>query len=125
MTEFVYKIKIKDLLNEDASNQTVLSITEKLLPQLKRVVISTNKRIGITKEGNYKENLEWCEQYLEEIIDDFEFVASGIKDNDSSASYEFISWCEAFNEYLRKLYDLGDTLLKRSDNYAAKYLWVG
>lgn len=125
MTEFAYKIKIKDLLNEDASNQTVLSITEKLLPQLKRVVISTNKRIGITKEGNYKENLEWCEQYLEEIIDDFEFVVSGIKDNDSAASYEFISWCEAFNEYLRKLYDLGDTLLKRDDNYATKYLWVG
>lgn len=113
-------IKIKKYFTDDNTNDSVLNVIEKLIPQLEFVVKVERKKIDNIKNEIIRENMEYTIEQLEEIIEEFQFVKNCIKDKENSIEYSFNSWTEAFNCYLEGLYNIGDTLV----NANTKFLWV-
>lgn len=116
MAHWRNKIHIKDMFTDDYKDESVLEICNSLIPQLQRIY---NKEQKVLEYNN----LDWT---FEEIIDDFKFVKESIEKCEDSGEYEFDTWTDAFNEYLRKLYDLADeTVVKKEFFDDEKLLWVG
>lgn len=114
-------IKIKSLLNDNTSNQKVLEICNSLIWQLEHVL-----NFETTKVKKNTLDKDWLEDHFEPIIDDFKFVKSAIEQNLDAEDYSFESWCDAFNEYMNKLYDIGDVVtVKRGFSDSQKFLFVG
>jgi hypothetical protein len=111
-------IKIKHIFTENPSNQDVLKVTNHLIPQLEKILARENKLAQLS---------EYYTESLEEILVNFMWVRDSILENKDPAEYGFVDWCEAFNEYLDQLYDLGDEPTPNSTDsvWGEKFLWVG
>jgi hypothetical protein len=115
-------IKIKDYFTNNDSDDSVLQVTKVLIPQLERILKFEQKWLDGNKVNALDEDLIY---EFEEVIDDFKFVKEAIENNDDPEEYSFESWCDAFNEYLTMLYDLGDTIIGGKDFFSQeKFLWI-
>lgn len=124
MSKWRNKISIKEYFTEETNNESVLHVCDMIIPQLRSILDKENKRINEKSKFALDESFAWD---FEEVIQDFEFVKTGIESNSNPEEYSFDSWCEAFNEYMNKLYDLADSITKTGDSFATheKFLWVG
>jgi hypothetical protein len=113
MTNWRNSIDINRYFTDEEDDQTAKSLCDKLIFQLDRI-------INIEKDNRLDELIE----DLIEIRQDFQFIKEAIQIKHSSKDFDFDSWCDGFNEYLQKLYDLGDTTIMWK-NERQKFLWVG
>jgi len=63
---------------------------------------------------------------FEQCIEEFKWIKDCIENGEDSYQYNFDTWCDAFNEYLEQLYDIGDEItIERGWSDTEKFLWVG
>lgn len=96
MTIWRNEVKIKNLLNNDESNNKVLEICNILIPQLEKILVKETAR-GYLDEY-------WLEDNFEPIIEDFKFLKRAIENKENPEKFDFESWCDAFNNFLANLY---------------------
>lgn len=122
MAQWRNKINIKHMFNNDGEDQTVLKICDVLVPQLEKIY---KKDRELLENQSLDSSCEDILYDLMQTIEDFKFVKHCIENQDDPGEYEFDNWTEAFDCYLRKLYDLGDTIVtKRQWHNDEKFLWV-
>ncbi len=113
------KIQIKQYLNDNESDEYVAEICGHIIFQL---VLVLNRERKINK--NRVE--EYILAELEEIINEFKWVKESAESKIDASKFTYDSWCQAFNEWLDSLYDLGDISITARDIYNnEKFLWVG
>jgi hypothetical protein len=120
MSKWRHKINIKEYFSDDESSEAAKTVCEKLIPQLERILITENNRPEDKKlDGDFLDEFQ-------NLISEFKWVVSSIENNEDPEEYSFDTWCEAFNEYLNQLYDIGDTISTDGLFYdREKFLWVG
>jgi hypothetical protein len=120
MPKWRNKIEIKSYFTDDESNESVLKVVNALISQLKMVLRRERNRKNKKLEDYYLEEFE-------NLIEEFIWIKNMIERNCSPEEYDYTSWCEAFNEYLEQLYDMGDMVTDNHDDFwnREKFLWVG
>lgn len=121
MANWRNKIEIKNMFNDDDSDEIVLKVLERLIPQLKSIYTKENEKSKNRLDDDFLAEFE-------ELIDEFIWVQESIKDDsEDPGDYGFNTWCDAFNANLESLFDMGDTTIspKTRDFMAEKFLWVG
>lgn len=121
MIKWRNSIEIKRYFTKDNTDEAVMNVLNKLIPQLKNITRHESQRLNKIKNDVLKENLEYSLEELKLLIEEFEWIKDMIENDKNADEYSYSSWCEAFNEYLDQLYDLGDTIIQ----YKEKFLWVG
>lgn len=118
MTIWKNEIKIKEFMSNDKSDKAILELCNKLIPQLKCILLEEKK------EGYFDEDFI---KKLEEKIYNFIFIKHNIEHNENTKCvYSIKTWCEIFNDALNELYDLADTIvIKRDLGGDVKFLWIG
>ena len=129
MAQWRNKIEIKNLFlfDEDESNEKVLEVCNALIPQLENVLNKENrihnKQLELGKAVTLSKDFL---KEFENLIEEFKLIKNAIEKNEDSEDCHFDTWCEAFNEYLDQLYDLGDYLVTERDFWNdEKFLWIG
>ncbi|WP_310877095.1 hypothetical protein [Priestia megaterium] len=124
MTNWRNKIVIKKYLSSDTSDKAVLRVCERIIPNLKIILNFENRRIENGRMNALNEHFVY---EFEEVIQEFEWIADCINKNEDPNEYSYDDWCEALNNYLTQLYDLGDTVTAYSERFGGseKFLWVG
>ena len=127
MAKWRNQIKLKKYLTDEESEVAVKRICEMVIPQLKLINSRETNWLKNTSAARIvKDNVEYTVEQLEELIGEFEWILSSIDDNEDAKEYSYDSWCDALNEYLRQLYDLGDVIVDwRGYTNSEKFLWVG
>lgn len=128
MPKWRNKIEVKKHLSADSSDNKVLEIVKAILPQLSRIVKRENRFLerGSILPESKRENVEYLVGELEEIVGHFEWVKTSIESKENPKNFSFDNWCEAFNNYLEQLYDLGDSTVRFKTHFdSEKFLWIG
>jgi hypothetical protein len=126
MAKWRNKIELKKYLSNDYSNSSVLKVVNGLLPQLKYILSTEHRYLDKANESVMKENIEYYTEQLEELIEEFDWIRVSIDGDEDPKEYSYDNWCEALNNYLEQLYDLGDSVVKfRTHFEQEKFLWVG
>lgn len=119
MANWRNKINLKEYLTDDETDEQVLICVNALIPQLENVLIR-EKGLTKTKLDEYFLN------EFEELIEEFKWIRESINKGENSSGYDFFNWCEALNNYLEELYNIGDTMIEKKDFYNdIKFLWIG
>jgi hypothetical protein len=124
MAKWRNKIEIKKYLSSENSNEKVLEVVSKLIPQLKS--ISRFEERLTEKESPNALDFMFLDDFVN-LVQEFEWIKNSIQNSDDPTQYSFDDWCEAFNEYLNQLYDMADVVTNDSDSWTQreKFLWVG
>jgi len=110
-----YTINIKDNFEENTSKKLVVNLSNKIIYQLKRIIIKINR--NLSEDDKYYQN-----NLIEELIEKFEFIIelTNIKP-ENYYKYDFNGNFEnIFNEGITELYDVGDTLIEKN----TKFIWI-
>lgn len=117
MADWRNKINLQQYLTDDETDTQVLICVNVLIPQLESILIK-EKNTSIIDENFLYE--------FEELIEEFKWIQESINNGKESSGYDFINWCEAFNNYLEELYNIGDTIIEKKDFFNdVKFLWIG
>ena len=120
MSKWRNEVDIKQYFTEETNGEQVSNLVSNLAFQLRRI-LKIEREAKINKiDSDFLDDFE-------EVIEDCEFVKQAIENNEDSTKYEFDTWTDAFNEYLNKLYDIGDTVNDSSKSFyeREKFLWIG
>lgn len=123
MTKWRNKVEIREQLTGDSSDESVAKVTKVLVPQLQRILELEEKKIensnGLALDEEFVETFK-------ELVENFKWVIDCVEKEEDPSEYSYDDWCEAFNNYLGELYDMGDTITGRfEDFHKEKFLWVG
>jgi thiaminase len=129
MTKWRNSIQLKKYLSDNSDNESVLKVVNGILPQLKYIRNIGNRHLD-KNEGNnsiVKENIEYYNGQLEELIEEFDWIKNSVESNeDDPRELGYDDWCDALNEYLSQLYDLGDSVVEYKSHFdTEKFMWVG
>lgn len=117
-----YTIKVKDLFEDDTTEEVIISCCERMISELQKVTKEVEKSNLIDDE---KDDLGW---ELVELISNFEFLkdlASGEIEESEWDNYSFDGDFEQwFNDYLEQAYDLGDRRVVTKDNVQEKFMFI-
>ena len=121
------KINIKDYLTNDDSDESVLKVVTKLIPQLERIIKFEYIQLNKITDEIKKDNLDYSLSQLEGIVEEFKWIKEGIETDEDITELGYDGgWCGALNEYLNQLYDIGDSTVHYvSFTNNEKFLWVG
>lgn len=120
MPKWRNKVELKELLSSDETAESVRILCEKLIPQLEYILRREQRQTGNRKLDEY-----FLDEFFN-VIEEFKWIKSCIEENKDAGEFSYDSWCEAFNEYLEQLYDMGDTItIQRGFSDSEKFLWVG
>lgn len=123
MTKWRNKVEIREQLTGDSSDESVAKVTKVLVPQLQRILELEEKKIknssGLALDEEFMESFK-------ELVENFKWVIDCVEKEEDPEEYSYDDWCEAFNNYLAELYDMGDTVTGRFEEFhKEKFLWVG
>lgn len=123
MTQWRNKIEIREQLTGDSSDESVVKVTKALVPQLQRILELEEKKIE--NSNGLALNEEFVEEF-KELVENFKWIIDCVEKEEDPSEYNYDDWCEAFNNYLGELYDMGDTITGRFEEFhKEKFLWVG
>lgn len=124
MTNWRNKIDVKKYLSNDSSNEKVLEVVNKIIPQLKHI---SNTEERLIERKSKKALDEFFLDEFNDLIQEFEWVKDSIQNNEDSTEFSFDNWCEALNEYFKQLYDLSDVITNDTGSWSGRerFLWVG
>lgn len=123
MTKWRNKVEIREQLTGDSSDESVAKVTKVLIPQLQRILELEEKKIN--NSSGLALNEEFVESF-KELVENFKWVIDCVEKEEDPEDYSYDDWCEAFNNYLTELYDMGDTVTGRFEEFhKEKFLWVG
>lgn len=128
MAKWRNKIELKKYLSSDSSDSSVLKVVNGILPQLRYVLKSEQRYLAreTPNIGNVRENVEYYTDQLEELIEEFDWIRESIEKHLDPTEFSYDNWCEALNNYLEQLYDIGDSTVSFKSHFdSEKFLWVG
>lgn len=125
MAKWRNKINIKEFFTSEEKDEVVLKIVNKLIPQIESILKREKNFINNSEENTIKENIEDAVFKLEDNIEEFKWIKEGIEKNEDVTEYSYENWCEAFNNYLDELYDIGDEIIYyNSFSNQQKFIWI-
>ena len=120
------KINIKDYLTNNDSDESVLKVVTKLIPQLERIIKFEYIQLNKITDEIKKDNLDYSLNQLEYLIEEFKWIKEGIETDEDITELGYDGWVGALNEYLSQLYDIGDSTVHYvSFANHEKFLWIG
>src|SRR5690606_23602187 len=112
-------------LTKDTSDKAVLSAVKGVITELKVLSNLEQRKVGNIKDDIHREYVGYALERLVELVEEFEWVKESMENKKTASDVGFDNWCEAFNEYLNQLYDLGDSVVKPgSFSDQEKYIWI-
>jgi hypothetical protein len=116
------RIDIAKYITDNEDDQSVLNICNGIIPQLEELLSREIKALQNHKKNHLDE--EFLGE-LDTVCQEIKWIKEMIENNEDAEEYTFDSWCEAFNNQLEELYNLGDTItVKRGFSNTEKFLWV-
>ncbi|MNB72109.1 hypothetical protein D3C81_333780 [compost metagenome] len=109
MAKWRNTINLKDVLGDDEDDQAVLKVCEAAIPALEEIEKKEKGYLENRKPGDPKPVDEDIIDNLHQIIEEFKFIKGSIISGSNPDNFGHESWCEALNDQLTELYDLGDT----------------
>lgn len=124
MAKWRNKINIKSEFTDNESPSEIKRLSNLMILQLSSIIKNENRLIAQMEESIRKENIEYYVDQLDELKEEFQWIAETCG-NEDSIDFSFDTWTEAFNNYLDQLYDLGDNVVQFNNFHDdEKFLWV-